>query len=145
VSGRGFLFDFIRMRRSAEKGQTPATPSVSHLYALDRQLDDILAEGLPARWERHTRLARRCRDWARQRFEIFPRPGYESDTVTCVRNSRGVDVDRMRAALAERGFSISNGYGKLKHITFRIGHMGDVRDSELEELLGALDEVLSAS
>lgn len=142
MPGKGFVFDFTRMRRSAEKGQTPATPSVSHLYALDRQLDDILAEGLEARWKRHAALGRRCRQWALEHFALFPRQGYESDTVTCVRNTSGLDVERMRLALAQRGFVISNGYGRLRQQTFRIGHMGDVRVRDLEELLGTLDEIL---
>ncbi len=142
MPGKGFVLDFTRMRRSAEKGQTPATPSVSHLYALDRQLDDILTEGLEARWKRHAALGRRCRQWALERFALFPRQGYESDTVTCVRNTRGVDVDRLRSDLAARGYVIANGYGKLKQHTFRIGHMGVVGESDLENLLAALDEVL---
>lgn len=143
MEGKGFSFDFTRMLRSAEKGQTPATPSVSHLFALDRQLDDVLTEGLPSRWQRHAALGGLCRAWALECFALFPRQGYESDTVTCVRNTRGVDVDRLRAALAQRGFVISNGYGRLKQQTFRIGHMGDVRERDLEELLATIDEVLA--
>ncbi len=144
IRGRGFTFDFVRMRRSAEKGQTPTTPSISHLYALDRQSQDILKEGLKSRWERHAALARRCREWALERFAVFPRSGHESNTLTCIRNTRDIDVTRMRAALAEHGFVIADGYGKLKQQTFRIGHMGDVQVSELEELLAALDEVLDS-
>jgi len=143
VSGRGFLLDFVRMRRSAEKGQTPATPSVAHLYALDRQLDDLLAEGLTARWKRHAALGRRCRAWAGEHFAVFPRQEFASDTVTCIRNTRLIDIDRLRAALSARGFVISNGYAKLKQETFRIGHMGDLREEELEELLDTVDEVLT--
>jgi aspartate aminotransferase-like enzyme len=143
MDGKGFVHDFNRMRQSAEKGQTPATPSVSHLYALDLQLDDLLAEGLEARWRRHAALGRRCRQWAAERFALFPRQGYESDTVTCIRNTREIDVDGFRQEAARRGFAISNGYGKLRQRTFRIGHMGDLTLPELEELLGALDEALA--
>jgi predicted phosphoserine aminotransferase len=142
MAGKGYLHDFNRMLQSAQKGQTPATPSVSHLYALDQQLEDLLAEGIEERWRRHAALGRRCRQWASGRFELFPRRGYESDTVTCIRNTRGIDVDGFRQRLAQRGFTISNGYGKLKQQTFRIGHMGDVALAELEELLAAMDDVL---
>jgi len=142
VPARGFYFDFLRMRASAEKGQTPATPSIPHLFALDQQLDDILVEGLEARWKRHKVLGDRCRAWALEHFALFPRQGFESDTLTCVRNTRGIDIDELRRALAARGFVIANGYGRLKDETFRIGHMGDLRESELEELLAVMDEVL---
>jgi len=142
VTGRGFYLDFLRMRSSAEKGQTPSTPSIPHLFALDLQLDDILSEGLEQRWKRHAALGARCRTWAQERFALFPHKGYESNTLTCVRNSRGVEVHRMRRALASRGFVISDGYGKLRQQTFRIGHMGDLTENELQELLDVIDEVL---
>ena len=37
----------------AEKHQTPYTPSTPHLFALDVQLDHILAETVEGRWARH--------------------------------------------------------------------------------------------
>jgi aspartate aminotransferase-like enzyme len=43
-----------------------------------------------------------------------------------------------------RGFTISAGYGKLKDSTIRIGHMGDHTADELEAVLAALEEVLTA-
>jgi len=36
---------------------------------------------------------------------------------------------------------ISNGYGKLKEITFRIGHMGDHTLDDVKEVLEAIDEI----
>ena len=45
-------------------------------------------------------------------------------------------------SLAERGAVISNGYGILKNETFRIAHMGEIRDAEIEELLSWIDEIL---
>jgi aspartate aminotransferase-like enzyme len=45
--------------------------------------------------------------------------------------------------LADRGWTIASGYGELKHDTIRIGHMGDHTVSELEELLGVLEEVVA--
>jgi len=142
VTARGFYLDFLRMRESAEKGQTPSTPSIPHLFALDRQVEDILSEGLEQRWKRHAALGERCRAWALERFGLFPRQGYESNTLTCIRNSRGVEVHRMRQALAAQGFVISDGYGNLRQQTFRIGHMGDLTENELQELLDVIDEVL---
>jgi aspartate aminotransferase-like enzyme len=142
VPARGFYFDFLRMRSFAEKGQTPSTPSIPHLFALDQQLEDILAEGLAVRWKRHRALGDRCRAWALERFALFPRQGFESDTLTCVRNTRGIEIPELIRALADRGFVIANGYGKLKNQTFRIGHLGDVRESDLEELLEIMDEIL---
>jgi aspartate aminotransferase-like enzyme len=43
-----------------------------------------------------------------------------------------------------RGFVITAGYGDLKDVMFRIGHMGEHTVAELDVLLDALDEVLAA-
>jgi aspartate aminotransferase-like enzyme len=47
-------------------------------------------------------------------------------------------------AMKSRGFVITAGYGDLKDTMFRIGHMGEHTVQELDVLLDALDEVLTA-
>jgi aspartate aminotransferase-like enzyme len=37
---------------------------------------------------------------------------------------------------------VGGGYGEWKDSTFRIGHMGEVRDGDLEALLAATDGIL---
>ena len=37
---------------------------------------------------------------------------------------------------------LANGYGKLKNITFRIAHMGEIQPNDLEELFTAMEEYL---
>lgn len=145
VEQRGFYFDFVRHFDAFQKRQGITTPSLSHMYALDLQLDRILAETSPAREVRHREMAEFTRDWAREHFEVFPEAGYESITLTTIRNTRNIDVAALNKGLAERGAVISNGYGKLKNVTFRIAHMGEIRKSEIEELLSWIDEILGHS
>jgi aspartate aminotransferase-like enzyme len=87
-------------------------------------------------------MAERTRAWARDRFALFPEAGYESMTLTAIRNTREIDVAGLNRELAKRGAVIGNGYGKLKNATFRIAHMGEIRLEEIEELLGWIDEIL---
>ncbi len=125
----------------AEKHQTPYTPSTPHLFALDVQLDHILAEGIEARWARHETMRRRVEAWAGERGHGFAPPaGARSWTVSCVRPRAGVSSEALVAKVKERGFTIGGGYGKWKPSTFRIGHMGDVDLASLDRLLEALDE-----
>ncbi len=143
VEHRGYYFDFLtQLKYYEERHQTPATPAISLLYALDVQLDRIQAETLEKRYERHQKMAEMARSWARTYFELFPEPGYESPTVTTIRNTRGISVKDTLQELKKRGYAISNGYGKLKEKTFRIGHMGDLTPDELQRLLETLTEVL---
>lgn len=142
IENRGFYFDFVRHYGAYEKKQGITTPSTSHLYALDLQLDRILEETMPAREGRHREMAELTRDWAREHFALFPEEGYESITLTAVRNTRGIDVPGLNRELAERGVVIGNGYGRLKNETFRLAHMGETSVEDMKELLGWIDEIL---
>ena len=142
VENRGYYFDFLEMLKYHERGQTPATPAIPQIFALDAQLDDILAEGLEARYARHARMAAIAQEWARARFALFAQEGYASATLTCVANTRGISVTDLNRELGKQWVAISNGYGALKEKTFRIAHMGDTQEWELRGLLAAIDELL---
>ncbi|MBZ0275530.1 MAG: alanine--glyoxylate aminotransferase family protein [Anaerolineae bacterium] len=143
VKNRGYYFDFIELDKSLQKNNTPSTPPVSLMFAADKQLDDILAEGLENRWARHTHLRDMTITWANQRgLGVLAQEGYRSPTVTAVTNTRGFDVDEMSTFMAGKGFSMDKGYGKIKGKTFRIAHMGDMQPAMLYEVLAGLDEFL---
>jgi aspartate aminotransferase-like enzyme len=145
IENRGFYFDFVRHYDAFQKRQGITTPSTPHLCALDRQLGRILGETMPVREARHRAMAERTRAWAVDRFALFPEAGFESVTLTAVRNTRSIDVPGLNRELAKRGAVIGNGYGRLKNATFRIAHMGEIRLEEIEELLGWIDEILGLS
>jgi aspartate aminotransferase-like enzyme len=46
--------------------------------------------------------------------------------------------------VADRGFRIASGYGKLKSETFRIGHMGDHSPATLEGCLAACEAAVAS-
>src|SRR3569833_573521 len=64
MKDRGYYFDFIEFQKNAEQSMTPSSPSIGHVYALSSKLDDFFAEGLEARYARHTKLSQMTRDWA---------------------------------------------------------------------------------
>ena len=142
IENRGYYFDFLEMLKYDERSQTPATPAIPQMFALDAQLDDILAEGPERRFERHAMLARVVQDWARTHFALFAEEGYESPTITCVENTRGISVADLNRRLGEQWAMISNGYGVLKEKTFRIAHMGDTQEWEIRGLLATIDRIL---
>lgn len=144
VENRGYYFDILLLEKYLKRHQTPATPAISLMYALDRQLEDMLIEGMEARFERHRALRERTIDWATERdFSLFAAEGYRSPTVTCISNDRGIDVPALNQHLRREGMIISNGYGSLKGKNFRIAHMGDTQLPELNELLAAIDGFLA--
>jgi predicted phosphoserine aminotransferase len=144
IKHRGYYFDVLELHKRHQKDNTPATPPVSLIFAADQQLDDMLAEGLEARFARHAKMAEMTRTWARDAgFELFSEEGYHSPTVTNIANTRTIDVNALNTFLRERGMVISNGYGKLKGKAFRIAHMGDTQPQHLEALFAAIDEFLA--
>jgi predicted phosphoserine aminotransferase len=143
IENRGWYFDLVRMEKHRLKDSSPATPAMSLIFALDRQLDHILAEGLENRFARHSAMAKRVQDWAdAHHLSMYAPEGYRSQTVTTVKNERGWDVSALNKFLLERGMRIANGYGALKNITFRIAHMGETQMQDIESLLKAMEEYL---
>jgi aspartate aminotransferase-like enzyme len=140
VENRGWYFDLVRMERHRLNDSAPATPAISLIYALDHQLDRILAEGLEARFARHAAMAGRVQAWGQANgFNPYAPESFRSHTVTTLKNQRNWDIPALNAFLMERGMRLANGYGPLKDSTFRIAHMGEVRMENVEALLGALE------
>ena len=145
VENRGTYLDLLALYKYIKKKdyQYPSTPSISHMFALDYQLDYIInKEGLKNRFNRHLEMAEIVREWARKYFEIFGDEGHLSNTVTTIKNTRGIDVSALNKELGIRGYQISNGYGSLKDKTFRIAHMADCKVDELKDLLKNINEIL---
>jgi len=143
VPARSYYFNLNHMLKSHLKNQTPSTPAIPHMYALNAQLDDMLAEGMEQRFARHAKMAELVQDWAKTHFDIYPEDGYWSQTLTSILNTREVDVPAMIKTLADDyNLRISNGYGDIKNKTFRIAHMGDTQVDEIQGLLRAIETVL---
>ena len=146
---RGYYFDFVEFEKNALENMTPSTPSIAHIYALSSKLDEFLAEGLEARYARHSETNRMTRDWtSRHGFTLFPEPGFESITLTCVNNGakpggRTVDVAKLQKLVKDAGFLIDGGYGKIKGTTFRISNMGDETPATMNPLFAALDSAIA--
>lgn len=146
VTDKGWYFDLIDLHDQIEDHQTPATPAVSLLYALDYQLKRIAGETMSARWQRHLDMQRRTFNWVDEMkdrgadIDVFAAEGHRSPTVTCV-TSEG--APRIVDEVYGRGWVVGGGYGKLNETTFRIGHMGDHTIDELESLLEVLTDVMS--
>jgi len=143
---KGYYFDFQALLKSHAKNNTPTTPAIPHLFALNSQLEYIVnVEGLDNRWARHKEMAEVVRDWALARgFGLYAESrDYASWTLTCIDNrEKQINVKGLNEDLAKYWVMISNGYGTLKEQTFRIAHMGDTTLPEILGLLAIIDRTL---
>lgn len=142
IPNRGHYFAWSMMDKSYEKSQTPATPAISLIQALNVQMDTMIAEGFENRFARHLEMAEHTRAWARKNFRLYGDEHFLSPTVTNVENTRGINVGDLNKELAKRGAMISNGYGDLKDKCFRIAHMGDLTMADMKWLTAQIDEIL---
>jgi aspartate aminotransferase-like enzyme len=145
LKDRGYYFDILEFKKNQENSMTPTTPSISHFYALQSKLEDIAAEGIENRYARHLANAKLARAWAKKHgFTLFPKEGYESISLTCVANTRNIDVSKLISTLkTKHACTIDGGYGKIKGTSFRISTMGDESTETIRQLLGWLDECLA--
>jgi len=144
VPFRGLYFDLVEIYQYVKEKdyQYPSTPSLAHMFALDYQLDNIMTEGQENRYARHLEMAKVTREWANKHFEMLAEEKYASNTLTTVKNTKGISVSDLNKELGKRGYIISNGYGALKDVTFRIAHMADTTMDELKTLLSVIEEIL---
>jgi aspartate aminotransferase-like enzyme len=144
VKGRGWYFDFLNLEKALKKNTTPSTPAISLMWALGVQLDHIFAETPAARFARHAHLAELTRGWAQDRgFELAAEAGFWSPTVTNVANTQGIQVGALNRHLAAQEMEISNGYGVFKDRAFRIAHMGETTEPDMQRLFAGMDAFLT--
>ncbi len=145
VPGRGYYFDFLEFHANHEKGMTPSTPCIALLNGLRAKVDEIKAEGLDNRFARHARTNALVHAWMeRQGFKLLPEKAYASKSLSCIVNTRNVDLDALNKGLKSKYHCvIDTGYGKLKGKTFRISNMGDETEATITQLLGQLDSLLA--
>ena len=143
VPNRGYYFDFLEFAANDDKDNTPSTPCISQIAALDVQLQRFFAEGLENRWARHAKMAEFVRGWAKESgYGLFPEERYCSQTLTCASNTMGTDLAALKKMLGDRGYAFDDGYGKIKGKTFRIAHMGDMQLEDLKEFTAVITECL---
>ncbi len=139
-----FYFDLLKAREFARQGQTPWTPPVSVLFALDAALQHYHHEGAKAVWHRHEMYAQAIRAaFTALGLPVFSQPGAHSVTVVAGTVPAGVDAATLlRKLREERGVSLSGGQLELKGKIVRMGTMGDVSQTDVLGALGALEMAL---
>ncbi len=145
TEGRGYYFDFLEFKKFFDKNQTPSTPVISLIYAINSKLDDIFEEGVENRYARHAANNKLVREWGYNHgFKLFPEEKYGSVALNCFANNLEIDIAGVNSELKKRyNMAIDGGYGKLKGKTFRISNMGDETQESMKELLGNLDTILA--
>lgn len=139
-----FYWDFGQARRYLEIGENPWTPAISVVFAMTVALDMLLKEGIKNIFARHARVAQATRDGIKALgLPLFADPKHASNTVTSVSIPDGLDGAKLRQMLrTEYGVVLAGGQQKLDGKIFRIGHLGMVDESDIQEVLAAIKAAL---
>ena len=139
-----YYFSLKKALEFSRSGQTPWTPPVSMLYALDVALGLYHAEGAERVYARHSYYAQAIRAaMGALELELFAKPASASDTVISVKGREGMDVGKLLKKLREeRGVTLAGAQAPLTGKVFRIGTMGDISQTDVLGMIGALEIAL---
>lgn len=139
-----FYFDYKAMRKSILNKQTPFTPAVTIIVALQESLKIIKQEGLEMIWQKTERYAKATRAAIKSmNLELFAKEENACNVLTSAKLPQNIDGEKIVNTLREEfGISIAEGQGKLKGKIFRIAHMGYIDQFDLFVAFVGLEIVL---
>ncbi len=139
-----FYFNLHLAQEYYEKGQTPFTPALSQMAAMQVSLDLYFREGRENCYTRHRKMALSLRKALRSLgLDLLVDDENASMTVTAVLVSKGIDVEQLLTTMRDHGVEIAGGQGMLSGRIFRFGHLGAVQEKDLIAGVSALEMALA--
>jgi aspartate aminotransferase-like enzyme len=136
-----FYFDLAKARKSLATGETPWTPAVGVLFAMDVALELLEREGYPQIFVRHEACAAAARaGLTALGYPLFADQRYASKTVTSASLPEGVEWAALNKEMRARGLVIAGGQDWLAGKIMRIGHLGDVDVDHVVDAIAVIGE-----
>jgi aspartate aminotransferase-like enzyme len=136
-----FYFDLLAAVKSADKGDTPYTPSISLFLGLQRALQMMREEGIENVISRHAANATAVRA-AVSALGLRQLSSSPSNAVTAVVPPDGTAPDIVKTMESRYGVKIAGGQNQLKGKIFRLGHLGYYEPSDMQMMIAALEGTL---
>ena len=145
---RSYALDLVRHHERIEaNAQTPFTPAVPLVVALDRAVIELLAQGVAARRATYVRRRAFVAAGLRRLGVPFLRHGEAIDACSiltvAVPDALGFDV--FYGALRDRGYLVYGAKPPLAPRYFQVSVMGELSDADLAGFLAALESVLAGA
>ncbi len=131
-----FYFDLAKARKSLATGETPWTPAVGVLFALDVALEMLEQEGYEHVFARHAAGAAAARaGLAALGLRMFADPAHASQTVTAAWMPEGVEWAALNKQMRGHGLVVAGGQDRLAGQILRIGHLGSVAPDDVVDAI----------
>jgi len=139
-----YYFDLKAAKKAWESMDTPFTPAVTLVIALNEALKMMREDGLENIFSRHKKMADATRSAMKALgLELFA-PTAASDVVTAVKVPQGVDGEKLVKTMRDKyGVVIAGGQAELKGKVFRIAHMGFIEEFDIIAGISCLEKVLA--
>jgi 2-aminoethylphosphonate-pyruvate transaminase len=143
---RSFALDLVRHHQQIEaNSQTPFTPAVPLLVALDRAVQELLAQGVAAR--RATYLRRRAFIAAGLRRLGLPflrhQEGGEACSILTIAVPGRLGFDDFFRSMRGRGYLVYGAKPPLAPRYFQVSVMGELTDADVAGFIVALELVMA--
>jgi serine---pyruvate transaminase len=146
VTGPRHYFDWAKTvsGQRAEPPDSPFTPAVGLVQALDVALGLIEEEGLEAVYDRHRLLGRATREAARAlELDLLGDVDENANVVTAIKLPEAIDGAKVPKTMRDRfGVTIAGGQGRLKGKIARIAHCGYFGAFDVVVTVAALEMTL---
>jgi len=121
-----------------EADNTPFTPAVQVLHAMEQALVEMEREGVAPRIARYAENARVLREgMAQLGFTILVPEGARSNILTTFRLLPGLAYEPLHDAMKRRGYVIYAGQGDIRRYAFRVSNMGTLTPLDIKVVLDA--------
>lgn len=121
-----------------------STPCVNEIRAFNEGMKIILEEGMEERFLRHKRVAKAIRAaLVRLGFSFYTDEAFLADTLTVCYYPEGIEDKTFRTTYASNGVIVAGGLGDVAGKVFRMGHMGNLSNSQVHFAIAALETTLS--
>lgn len=138
-----YYFDLRAAKKALASTDTPFTPAISLVIALNEVLRMMKQDGMENIFARHKKLADATRAAVKALgLELFT-PDAGSDVVTAVKVPAGIDGEKLVKTMRDTyGVTIAGGQSELKGKVFRFAHMGYIEEFDIIAGISCLEKVL---
>jgi len=138
-----YYFDLKAAKKAYASTDTPWTPAIGLVIALNEAIKMMKAESLEKIFSWHNKMAEAVRAAVKALgLELFAPDAY-SDVVTAVKVPAGIDGEKLVKTMRDTfGVTIAGGQSEMKGKIFRFAHMGYIGEFDIITGISCLEKVL---
>lgn len=139
-----FYYDLALYKKALQDSDTPFTPALTIVIALEETLKIIKDKGMINLLEETRALANATREALQAiGLKLFSKSGH-SNVLTAVCVPNGIDGEKLIKVMRDdKGVTLAGGQGEMKGKIFRIAHMGFITKEDLFAGIEILCETLN--